>query len=102
MQTDTGIIEISRLVALLSFLFGSLILLFFCLSENSLFLIIGLIYLIAALLINVNFLIGLIVKYPESDEKKRIKLSILLMLLNIPIAYSYFLIAMDIFSSITD
>ncbi|WP_397363682.1 hypothetical protein [Olleya sp. R77988] len=98
----TGIIEISRLIALLSFVFGSLILLFFYLSEDSVFLIIGLIYLIAAFILNTIFLVGLIVKYPESEEKKRIKLSIILMLINIPIAYSYYLFAMQVFNKIIE
>ena len=96
------IIETSRLVALLSFLFGSLILLFFYLSKNSIFLFIGFTYLIAVSILNMIFLVGLIKEIKISEAKKRVKLNILMMLINIPIAIIYYIIAMRIFGSIIE
>ncbi len=97
-----GIIKISRLVAVLSFLFGSLILLFFYLTENTLFMLLGVIYLFAAVLVNSLFLSKLILQYSKSEDKKGVKSSVILMLLNIPIAYGYYLFVRQIFSRILE
>jgi hypothetical protein len=102
LKEETGIIKTSRLVALLSFVFGSLILLFFYLTENTLFMLLGIIYLFAAVVVNSVFLSKLILQYSKSEDKKGVKSSVILMLLNIPIAFSYYLFVRQIFSSIIE
>lgn len=102
-MNETGIIKISRFVALFSFLLGTLILFVFYYSENSIFLIIGLIYVVASVIINGVFLIGLFLKltYKEVNKKQGL-ISVFLILLNIPIVIIYYNYVMKIMSTIID
>lgn len=102
LKDETGIIKTSRLVAILSFLFGSLILLFFYLTENTLFMLLGMVFLFGAFILNSIFLIALLLKYSEGDAQKDLRISVLIILANIPIAYCYYQIAMHIFGTIID
>lgn len=102
-QTEFGIIKLSRNVALVSFIIGTLILLAFYLSENTVFALIGLFYLFLAFVINLIFLVGLIMKLvtKESDRKKT-WIAILILLTNIPIVILYYNIATYILGTIAD
>ena len=101
-KDDTGIVKTSRLVALLSFVLGSLILLLFYLTENTLFMLLGSVFLFGAVILNSILLIGLVLRYSESSGQKEVMFSILIILTNIPIAYCYYKIAMHIFSTVID
>jgi hypothetical protein len=102
-ETESGIIKMSRNVALISFVIGTLILLTFYLSENIGFAFIGLFYLFVATVINLIFLIGLIMKLikKESDRRKT-WISIGILLANIPIVILYYNIAIYIIGTIAD
>ena len=102
LKDETGIIKTSRLVALLSFVFGSLILLFFYLTENTLFMLLGMVFLFGAFILNSILLIALLLKYSEGYLQREVKISMLVILANIPIVYCYYQIAMHIFSTIID
>ncbi|AUC75270.1 hypothetical protein [Olleya sp. Bg11-27] len=102
LKDETGIVKTSRLVALLSFVFGSLILLFFYLTKNTLFMLLGIVFLFGAFILNSILLIALLLKYSEGEAPKDLRISILIILANIPIAYYYYQIAMHIFSTIID
>ena len=102
-ETEFGIIKTSRNVALISFIIGTLILATFYLTENTGFAFIGLFYLFVAVVINLIFLIGLILKLvtKETDKKKTL-ISIGILLMNIPIVILYYNIAMYIIGTIAD
>ena len=101
-KNDTGIVKTSRLVALLSFVLGSLILLLFYLTENTLFMLLGSVFLFGAVLVNSVLLSKLVFQYRKNENKKRAKFSIIFILLNIPIAFFYYLLAMHIFKKIIE
>jgi len=66
------------------------------------FMPLGVIFLFAAVLINSVFLSKLILQYPKSEDKKGVKFSVILIFLNIPIAYCYYLSAMYVLSRIIE
>ena len=100
---EVGLIKISRVIALISFILGTLVLITFYLSENAIFAIIGLFYVIIATIINSVFLIALLLKLTKrKSNKKQIVISILLAIFNIPIALIYYKIAMFIIGSFED
>lgn len=102
-ETGFGIIKMSRNVALISFVIGTLILLTFYLSENTGFAFIGLLYLFIATVINLIFLVGLIMKIiTKESDRKRAWISIGILLANIPIVILYYNIAMYIIGTIAD
>lgn len=101
--TEIGIIKISRTIALLSLVFGTIILCGFYASKNSLFAFFGLFYVIIALIINSVFLVGLILKLIAMESnKKQTLISMGIMLFNIPVVIIYYNLAMGIMSTIID
>ena len=102
-ETEYGIIKMSRNVALISFIIGTLILLTFYLTENTVFAFIGLFYLFVATVINLIFLIGLIMKLiTKETERKKTWISIGILLANIPVVIVYYKIAMYLIGTIAD
>ena len=102
LKDESEIVKTSRLVALLSFVFGSILFLLFYFTENTMFMLLGVVFLFAAVLINSIFLSKLILQYPKNEDKKGVKFSVILILLNIPIAYCYYLSVMHVFSRILE
>ena len=102
-ETEFGIIKMSRNVALISFIIGTLILLTFYFSERTGLVFIGFLYLLVTVVINLIFLIGLIMNLvtKESDRKKT-WISIGFLLANIPIVILYYNIALYILRTIAD
>ena len=85
-----GIVEVSRVVALVSFVLGSLILILFYLTNSAALIMVGSIFLVIAFVINCVFLLGLVMKLAtDKSDRKRIVLSLVLILLNIPIVFLY-------------
>lgn len=102
-MNEIGIIKISRSLAVFSFLIGTLILFMFYFSKNIISLFIGLVYVFASVIINSIFLIGLFLKLTSKEvDKKQGVISVILLLLNIPIAILYYSYAMKIMSTVID
>ena len=102
-KPEAGITEISRIIALVSFVIGTLILTLFYWTENLTLTMVGLFYLVLAFIINSVFLVGLVIKLINKEsDKKQVLISIGLMLINIPIVILYYNIAMEIIAIIPD
>jgi len=100
---EIGIIKISRNLALISFIIGTLILILFYFTENLIIALIGFFYLLLAFVINATFLFGLIVKlFSKKSNKKQVLISIGIMLTNIPVAIFYYNITTSIVGTIID
>lgn len=83
--------------AIISFMIGSLILLSYIIVKDLSIAVSGYFYLICASIINLIIVIFLLFKAYNKKEKRKIYFkTILIMLINIPIAFIYFLIAMQI------
>lgn len=96
-----GIIKMSRIVALFSFVIGSIILILYYLTENYILFNIGLFYVFFAFVVNSIFLIRLITKlFSNEFDKKQLWISIGIMVLNIPIAILYTFLTMLIIGPI--
>lgn len=91
-----SILDLSKLIASISFIFGTLLLvihLFFGLEK---IITIGLFYVLGALIINTLLLISLIINLIISSKKREIYLkSIGIILINLPIAIGYFFIVIE-------
>jgi len=80
------------LIALISFLFGTILLLIFHLHHTLLIVRIGLLYVIIATVLNTIILIDLsISSFVNSQYQKENRITILIFLLNIPITIGYIL-----------
>lgn len=100
---EIGIIKISRIIALFSFVIGSILLTLFYLTEHAILISIGLFYVLFAVVVNSFFLIGLIAKlFSKESDKKQSWISIGIVALNIPVVILYTTIAMNIIGPITD
>ena len=83
-------IYIANLTALISFSVGTLLLMGLLITEFEGFLVIGTYYLVLAIAFNVTLLIIILIRIILiKEERFEIFKSILLMLINIPIAYLY-------------
>ena len=83
-------IYIANLTALISFSVGTILLLGLLITEFEGFFVIGLYYLVLAIAFNVTLLIIILIRIILiKEERFEIFKSILLMLINIPIAYLY-------------
>jgi len=94
METDFLKLPFSTKMAIVSFILGTLLFLgYFVAEDKLLFLILGLIYVIIALISNLFMLVILLfdrIEYPT--EKNEISNQILILLANIPISILYFII----------
>jgi hypothetical protein len=94
METAFLKLPFSTKMAIISFILGTLLFLgYFVAEDKLLFLILGLIYVIIALISNLFMLIILLfdrIEYPT--EKNEISNQILILLANIPISILYFII----------
>ncbi|AOW20626.1 hypothetical protein LPB138_08035 [Urechidicola croceus] len=95
-----GIIQNSKILAILSYIIGTVILILFYLLEDTFFMLLGVIYICIALWFNFSFLGILLIDYfKKIISKKEIITSILIISLNIPIVIGYYYLAMYILSS---
>ncbi len=102
-DSEIGIINISRIIAVTSFILGTFIFGFFYLTKSTTLIFIGFFYLIGATVVNSIYLIGLFIKILSKDiERKQVLISVFIMLINIPIAIIYFEVVLDLFQSIID
>lgn len=84
---------IGKNVFLISFLFGTAIFIGFCITKSWFFVWMGFYYIVAAVIVNIIvFLHELLAFIIDVTDKKLHGNSILLVLLNIPIALLYFFI----------
>ncbi len=93
-------ISFGKKVALFTFLIGSAILIGYYFYSNSSIIFISLFFMVVAFLINTYTFIKLTsFAFSNSSERKKIIGILLLLLLNIPIAYAYIKIGLEIYSS---
>ncbi|WP_428224874.1 hypothetical protein [Flavobacterium sp.] len=85
----------SNVIALLSFSFGTLLLIVYLLSKNEFLLAVGFTYVLLAIFFNLLVLVYNIHKLLYRSEKVKTLSEIGILLINVPIAYSYFLIVMN-------
>ncbi len=96
-ESDIGLIKRSLLYAAASFLIGSILFTLFYWTEYIGIALIGILFIIVAIILNSAFLIKLAVNITsEKADKKKYLTSILILITNIPIALIYFKIVMNI------
>lgn len=81
----------SNTIAFLSFCCGTIIFISYQLSKNDFLIAVGIVYVLIALLFNIITLIYNINKLIFKKKKLKTITEILILLVNIPIAYTYFL-----------
>jgi len=89
-------IKTGRRLAIISFLIGtSFLALYFLIEDSEMLLVPGYLYLCCAIVVNVIYLFILLVNLIlEKKHRKDVIVTIFLMLLNIPIAYLYFIMVL--------
>ncbi len=96
-------IPFTKQIAFWSFVFGTLLFGLFCLTKAMVFITLGIIYLSIVGLINFGvflFLFFLIIdNYKSKKHLKPIFYSVLILLVNIPIVFTYYKIVLGIFFS---
>lgn len=88
-------ISFSTLFAMGSFLIGTLLFLSFQLTKNESLIIIGLCYVLLAILFNSILLLHLLYEFAFKSKKEETAIKILIVLSNIPIAYLYFTLTLN-------
>ncbi|MBB6238196.1 hypothetical protein HDC90_002825 [Pedobacter sp. AK013] len=95
-NTEPKTIRVGQKTAVYSFAFGTTILLIFLLSKYTPLVAVGLYYVLAASVINVLILLTLLIQFLYYKEhRKKILVTITIMLLNIPISLLYFFIVIN-------
>ena len=90
-------VEKSLYYALTSFVFGSLILVIFYRTGHISVAIFGLLYTLVAILANGSIFVQILNKMiSKQADKKKCLVAILILIINIPIAYLYISIAMNL------
>jgi len=98
-EEEYGLINISRILAVSSFLFGTLLLSGYYFTESFPILLIGFVFVVITFIVNLIFLISLLGKFFISKiKRKKVFVSIVIILLNIPISVGYYYFAMTIFN----
>jgi hypothetical protein len=91
----------SQKIAIGSFIIGTIIFVLFYQTELMLFTIIGFIFLLIAIPLNTIFLLRLLYELITAKKyKKQILITILMILMNIPVSYAYYKIAIDLADNI--
>jgi len=95
--SDPSLILKARKLVLISFLGGSLIFVLFYITEHLLLAIVGLIFLVVMAILNAIVFLKLVKEMGNATGKKQfLKTTLVLMLLNIPIAYLYVRVGLKI------
>lgn len=91
-------LNISKIIAGISFVLGTLLLVLFLFFKSKLIVGLGIYYVITALVINTLFFIGLLARFiVDSGNRLEILKSIGLILMNLPIAIGYLFIVTQTF-----
>ena len=89
--------NISQKVAIGSFIIGTIIFFLFYQTELMIYTIVGFIFLIIAIPLNTIFLLRLLYQlFTTKKYQKQILITVLIVLLNIPISYIYYKIAIEL------
>ena len=92
-------IAVGRKVALVTFLLGSVILAAYYFNNHSSIIFLSLFFMVAAIFINTYVFLRLIMCWTTNkSEGNKIRNTLFLLLLNIPIAYVYVKIGLEIYS----
>lgn len=92
-------IALGRKVALGTFLAGSVILAAYYFKNHSSIIFLSLFFMVAAIFINSYVFVRLIMCWTTNQrERNKIRNTLILLLLNIPIAYAYVKIGLEIYS----
>ena len=87
----------SQKIAIGSFIIGTIIFLLFYRTELMVFTLVGMFFLLIAIPVNIIYLIRLLYKvFTSNGYRNQILITILMLLINIPISYFYFKIALGI------
>jgi hypothetical protein len=93
------LVKTSKVVAFLSLVIGTILFLMQISGPFSLLWILGLIFMIIAISINIILMVALIIStFSHPEMKKELLEALSLILLNIPVAFLYFCILIYIFS----
>ena len=93
-------IAVGRKVALGTFLVGSAILAAYYFNNNSSIIFLSLFFMVAAIFINTYVFIRLVMSWTTNKpERNKIRNTLFLLLLNIPIAYAYVKIGLEIYGN---
>lgn len=91
------IIDVAKKTAILSFVFGTIQLLAYLVTRSNNLIYLGVVYVYIAFFVNLLILIILLIMaITNSENRNRKWLAILYLLLNLPIAFGYFVIVTTI------
>ncbi|ORL47039.1 hypothetical protein IIF7_03446 [Zunongwangia atlantica 22II14-10F7] len=96
-KENLPLINIGQKVAFGSFTIGTIIFLLFYQTELMLYAFVGFIFFIIAIPLNTIFLLRLLYQlFTTKGHQKQILITVLIVLLNIPISYIYYIITIDL------